>query len=507
MTGDASNRDNPRSSSSAISGLGKASGDSELLENRASAGGCHLSYPSAKIIVLIWGGLRWLKPRELTPVEQLIEETRPIPEKILRALLRSLWQLFAISAIISVVNAPLVLAWQNVASPIAILLGPPLIVLTSIALVSGFLLLIASPLGTVVAWPFARVTEWSLMACEWLVHLGDRTPLGHVYAPAPSMWWLIGFYLLVAGLVFAEGKSAKNCLIAIVVWTSFGLALGLPPRSTDEARITFLAIGHGCCVVIETPDGRVLLYDTGTTTGPDAVRRVVAPYLWSRGISRIDEIFLSHADLDHFNGLPELLRRFPVGQVTITPTFSDKQSPGVETALAVLEKQSIPCRIVTAGDRFSAGNVSFDVLHPPATGPAGNENTRSLVLLMRHEGHTVLLTGDLEGEGQRLTTGRPIAPVDVMLAPHHGAKNANAPRGISAKAEPGVMASWARAKLVVSSQRIGSPTDHLHASYGAVGATVWDTPTAGAVTIRSHATGVIAEAFRTGEVWVVTRGK
>ena len=60
---------------------------------------------------------------------------------------------------------------------------------------------------------------------------------------------------------------------------------------------------------------------------------------------------------------------------------------------------------------------------------------------------------------------------------------------------------------MVSSQRVGTPTDHLRASYSGVGGTVWDTPTAGAVTVRSHATGVIAEAFRTGEVRVLTRGK
>jgi competence protein ComEC len=56
-------------------------------------------------------------------------------------------------------------------------------------------------------------------------------------------------------------------------------------------------------VVIEPPDGRVILYDAGTTLGPDAVRRTVTPYLWHRGARRIDEVFLSHADLDHFNGL------------------------------------------------------------------------------------------------------------------------------------------------------------------------------------------------------------
>ncbi|MCI0702701.1 MAG: DNA internalization-related competence protein ComEC/Rec2 [Planctomycetia bacterium] len=467
--------------------------------------GCQLSFLA--VFVLLWGVARCLVPGEVTAVQQLIRESRGVPEKILRAALSAVGQMFAVSAIITIANAPLVLAWQNVASPIAVVLGPPLILLTALALITGFLLLIVSPLGPWIGWPFARITEWSLSACEWIVHLGDRIPGGHLYSPAPPMWWLVGFYLLVAGLILLDGKWAKRCFVSLGVWTFFGVALSYQPPPSDEARVTFLAVGHGGCVVIETPDGRVLLYDTGTTAGPDAVRRVIAPYLWSRGIYHIDEVFLSHADLDHFNGLPELLRRFHVEQVTMTPTFSDKESPGVEAVLAVLEKHGVRRRVVVFGDRFTAGDVSFEVLHPPSAGPLGNENTRSMVLLMRHGRHTVLLTGDLEGEGQKVVVARPISAVDVMLAPHHGAKNANNPRGTREKPEPGVMAAWAKPKLVVSSQRVGTPTDHLHVSYGSVGATVWDTPTAGSVTVRSHSSGLVAETFRTGEQKVVIRGK
>jgi competence protein ComEC len=466
--------------------------------------GCQLSFLS--VFVLIWGASRWLAPRELTPVEQLIEEARGVPEKVARAALRLVWAAFALSTIITLANAPLVLAWQNVASPVAVVIGPPLVVLTSVALVGGFLLLVAAPLGPA-GWPFARVTEWCLGVCEWLVHLSDRLPFGHVYTPGPAAWWLCGFYAAGACGILLGGRWGRRCLLALLVWTAFGLAADVVPRTSGETRFTFLAVGHGGCVVIESPGGHVYMYDAGTTSGPETMRRVVAPYLWSRGVNRIDEVFLSHADLDHYNGLPELLRRFHVERVTTTPTFADKESPGVEYVLAELERRGVRTRVVSAGERLVADEVTFEVLHPPADGPEGVENVRSMVLLVRYHSHTVLLTGDLEGEGQWLATARPLAPVDVMLAPHHGAKAANAPRGTADRPEAGVMAAWARPKLVVSCQRAGAATDHLHASYGAVGATVWDTPTAGAVTVRSHATGLVAESFRTGELRLVGRGK
>ncbi|MDY3553782.1 ComEC/Rec2 family competence protein [Gemmata sp. JC717] len=463
--------------------------------------GCQLSFLC--VFVLLFGAVRWLKPRDLTPIEQLIDETRGPTERAARAALRWAWNLFAVGFILTAVNVPLVLAWQNVASPVAVLIGPPLVVLTGVALIAGFVLLVVSPLGVWAAWPFARVTEACLAGCEWIVHLADRVPGGHVYAPGPPMWWLVGFYVLVAGLVLLDGRRSRQLFVALVVFSTFGAVLGLAPRASDEMRVTFLAVGHGGCVVVEAPDGRVLLYDTGTTAGPDAVRRVVAPYLWSRGVTRIDEVFLSHADLDHFNGVPELFRRFHIAQVTMTPTFPDKNSPGVEAVLAALDRHNVPRGFATAGQRFVAGDVALEVLHPPPGGLEGNENVRSLVLLVRHGAHTVLLTGDLEGEGQARVTARPVPPVDVMLAPHHGAKSANAPRGVAGAPEPGAMAAWARPKLVVSSQRAGTATEHLHRSYR--GATVWDTPSAGAVTVRSHRTGLVADAFRSGERQVIER--
>lgn len=191
--------------------------------------------------------------------------------------------------------------------------------------------------------------------------------------------------------------------------------------------------------------------------------------------------------------------------MTLTPSFAEKSSPGVDATLTALESRGVNRRVAKAGDRFAAGDVAIEVLHPPEAGPAGNENARSLVLFVRHAGHTVLLTGDLEGAGQEIVTRTPVPQIDVMLAPHHGAKDANARREGNGYA-PGPVAAWARPRLVVSSQE-PKETDHLTAAYGPFGGMVWDTAAVGAVTVRSHATGLVAETFRTGEVWVVNRGK
>jgi competence protein ComEC len=227
--------------------------------------------------------------------------------------------------------------------------------------------------------------------------------------------------------------------------------------------------------------------------GPDVTRLKIAPFLWHRGIRRLDEVFLSHGDLDHFNGLPALLERFTVGQVTYTPSFADKNTPGVREAVVAIEQQAIPTRVIHAGAWLSAGDVEIEVLHPPAQGPEGIENVRSLVLLVRHAGHSLLLTGDLEGPGLERMLALPPLSVDVLMAPHHGSRTANPP----------ALASWARPRVVVSSE--GPPRGPKRAAepYSALGARFLSTWADGATTIHSRQNELAVETFQSGQRFVL----
>jgi competence protein ComEC len=303
-----------------------------------------------------------------------------------------------------------------VITPIGFLVGPPVVFLAAIALVTGFLLLIAAavfpPLVPLAGW----ATDWSLLGCSWIVDFADRLPFGHWPVGDVPGWWVAMFYAGLLSALMLPGVRVwwRPLAYAGVGWLGLGLVVMFWRPLPDGLRVTFLAVGHGGCTVLEANDGRVVLYDAGALTGPEVTRRQIAPFLWHRRIRRIDEVILSHADLDHFNGIPGLLEYFSVGQVTMTPSFADKATPGVRETLSALDRAGVATRVVKAGDRLTAGDVTLDVLHPPPVGPDGNENARSMVLLVRHAGHSVLLTGDLEGPGLDHVLGLPARSVDVF---------------------------------------------------------------------------------------------
>ncbi len=121
-------------------------------------------------------------------------------------------------------------------------------------------------------------------------------------------------------------------------------------------------------------------------------------------------------------------------------------------------------------------------------GQPGPENTRSLTLRILHKEHRILLTGDLEGEGlgQVMKTRTP--PINVLRRPHHGSKNLDTKRLVEWAGMP-----W----VVVSSQ--GRPRGNPEAipeGYHEVRhfLRTWDD---GAVTVRSHSTGLVVETFLT----------
>src|SRR5262249_24165085 len=207
---------------------------------------------------------RWYR-RDPDPLKQLIEESRPAWQRRLRWLARQVAVAYGVTLAIWLAVAPLVAGRMHIFAPVGLLIGPPVVLLTSVALISGFLLLIGALVWAPLAAPFAFLTRWSLAGCEFIVTKSDGLPGSHWYVGDIPEWWLWVFYAgLIAALTLGPvRKRWRWAALAGVGWLCVGLLSSFARPGSDELRCTFVAVGHGGCTVVETPDGRTLLYDAG----------------------------------------------------------------------------------------------------------------------------------------------------------------------------------------------------------------------------------------------------
>jgi competence protein ComEC len=451
--------------------------------------GCLLSFLAVFVLMqLIGPWYRWAKEHQ-HPLDRLEQDLRPPHRQLLYWLLHWMKWMLLSSLVVWLATMPLVMARFHLVSPVAVLLGPLLAIPISIALVSGMLLVVLGflpILGHALAWS----TGWCLSLSDTLVQGCRALPWSYGYWPDVPGWWVTGFYVLLTTVLL---------LPTVWHWWRRWLTLGLIwlllviPLSQSQVpsglRMTVLSVGHGTAVVIETPTGKCLVYDAGSLAGPDVAHRHLSSYLWHRGRTRIDEVYLSHADLDHFNSLPDLVERFRVGIVRLTPSFAQKPDRGTQSTLEALERKGIPLVPMTKGVTLQEDELRIEALHPPAFGPAGTENARSLVLLLTYQGKGLLLTGDLEEPGLSMVMQQPIDPVDVLVSPHHGSRVSNTEN----------FARWCVPQLVISSETY--PRSPRVDPYTPKGATLWRTWIHGGVTVELLTGKIQAKTEVTKQQW------
>lgn len=382
---------------------------------------------------------------------------------------------------------PLVLGRFHLLSPIGFVINIVLAPWMTATLWMGYAVLWFSVSFPLLAWPFARLYELGLAGFLGAVRWAGDFPGGHFSMPGPPEWWLAVCYLLmlpaVCGLV--RGRWKVRCWQAWGVWCIVGLLWGLPRTNPAELRCTVLAVGHGAAVVLELPTGETWLYDAGTVQDPLRVQQVVQGYLAERGLTGIDRLWLSHADLDHFNAVVGLVKSVRVGAVCVTPAFVRSESRGARLTLERLISAEIPVQVVWQGNTGQAatgsGTVTADVLYPPAQTIEGPDNIHSLVLSLKFGDHSLLLMGDLEKSGLTEFLTQPPQRHDLLLAPHHGSRGANTPD----------VARWVAPTLVAIS---GSRADILPALQRVYGETTLLSATAqdGAITYRFFADGTLS---------------
>jgi competence protein ComEC len=449
--------------------------------------GTQLSFLSVATLMAV--GRWWQQRREEDALTRLIRITRPWPIRAGRRFGREVGALAFAGLMIWLVTSPLVVHQFHVVSWSALALNVVLWIPVLLAMVSGFAILafgwVLPPLGTM----FGAVCDFNLGIVEWSIDVAARVPGSHVWVAGPAAEWLYVYYSVLASPWLAPGwiSHGRSVLFA-GAWVGGSAVYAVVNHATPAERdlvCGFVSVGHGSAVVLELPDGQVWLYDAGRLGSPRAGARSIEAYLRSRRISHIDAVILSHADIDHYNAVPELLEKFSIETIYVSPQMFREETPPLVVLRASLNEAGVPIKALAAGDALVAGECIVKVLHPPEKGVGGNDNAQSIVLSVEHDGRRVLLTGDLESEGMRRLLNTPRIDCDILMAPHHG----------SARSEPAGIVNWSTPEwAVISRGQSGPQTADPYRPL--LGPRALSTAETGAVRARLSDDGVEVRAWR-----------
>jgi competence protein ComEC len=289
-------------------------------------------------------------------------------------------------------------------------------------------------LAVVTGWGWAAtVAAWLLDAGTWIV-AGHGAWEPYWRMPDPPLW-------LSAAL--AASTAALGVAIVARKWraAAFGLALGLlavvvmhpfePRVGKGYLELAAIDVGQAESLHIALPNGRSMLVDTGGFAGPAGQQRtrldpgedVVSPYLWQRGVKRLEVVAISHFHSDHCGGLKAVMLNFRPRELWVG-WIPDAMRADVE---GWAKETGTRIRQWKRGERAAVGGVEFEALTGMDNRHEGAaRNNDSLVLRARYGRHGFLLTGDIEKSVEReLVEGGAELRADVLKVAHHGSSRSN----------------------------------------------------------------------------------
>ena len=212
---------------------------------------------------------------------------------------------------------------------------------------------------------------------------------------------------------------------AMILYTVFA------ETKSNILKVSFLDVGQGDAIFIESPTGNQFLIDGGPDSSIlNALGRVMPFY-----DKTIDAVLTTHPDQDHIGGIPEVLKNYTVGEyidsgaTSSTGTFKELTSE--------LTQKNIKTEIARTGEVIDlGGGVYLKILYPDSSPNGKDTNEYSVVAKLYYGNSTFLFTGDAPTDVEQFlanTDGKELNS-DVLKVAHHGSRNSLSPEFLSAVA-------------------------------------------------------------------------
>ena len=357
-----------------------------------------------------------------------------------------------------------------------------------------------------------------LQVCRGVLWFYDRActaagnlPGSRIVTGQPALSWLFIYYsmlfLLAAGFFrlmevrrregerFRRRKLIRGTGAVLLLFGGIMTAACRAGHAgKNEVRVTVLDVGQGDGIHVRGPSGINYFIDGGSSDVSSVGIYRIEPYLLSRAVDCLDYVFVTHGDLDHYSGIMELMEDQELGvriRTLVLPPeeYRDERLRELGRTAAV---NGIRVAEIAAGQSLEEKNGRFSIAClAPETG-AGIQpgNAASLVLELRFGAFGMLLTGDVEAEGEEalLKSGR-LGQCQILKAAHHGSKNSGSEAFLE-KVRPAV---------AIISAGVGNRYGHPHREtlerLSEAGCSVCSTQESGAVTVVSDGNSIRLGGF------------
>ena len=200
------------------------------------------------------------------------------------------------------------------------------------------------------------------------------------------------FFIYILWLFYLSKGFIPIYRYLLIGEISILLLYALPIKNYITNEVNFINVGQGDCTLIRSKN-KVALIDTGGLSYMDVANESLIPYLRKKRIYKIDTVFITHYDADHYGALSSLAKAYHINQV-------------------VDYTSSFPVKV---------GNITFNNYNYYAKEGTTEENDKSLVIGFNICNKDFMVMGDAPSyiEKEIISHTNKIK-CDILKVGHHG---------------------------------------------------------------------------------------
>lgn len=401
-----------------------------------------------------------------------------------------------ISISIQVMTIPILLYFFYELSTYSILINMIILPLSSIIVLVSIIAGVIGCFLLPISFFLIGSVHYILIFYELVCRIGMSLPNNNIVLGRPSILVIITYYSIICLLIALNHKVKKKrnlfCTLLLLV-------IFIKPAKVDF-RVTFLDVGQGDGIFMMAPNKTSFFIDGGSSDIKSVGQYRILPFLKYNGVDRLDYAIITHTDNDHISGVKELIINAKDNNLRIEylvlPNIKTKDD-SYKDLVNIASSNGVKVLYIEKGDVIKSGGAMLTCLHPDSNYISDSKNDTSTVLSVRYKQFDMLLTGDLEANGEdkvlQLFKDNIETDYDVLKVAHHGSKYSTQIEFLNVIKPEYAIISCSK------DNSYGHPHEELINRLETVGSNILITKDSGAITIRTNGDDMVIEPYKDKE--------